>query len=150
MTLAVIYAKTPSTTGRGASGKMKPPQSEPPANKPVEQPPHKRQIDLPPPYTSIEAPKPSKTPSPNEARRSPRYKKIQEPLGLLAKRSVELETPLKPDGSPDDPNAVNLRDDTLERLTRIFDNILGIATRFQAPTFFESTIKNPHDDNGRI
>ncbi len=104
-------------------------------------------IDLPPPYTTILPPGPPRS---KDDQPAAFQDKMRELMDLLAKRRVEFSIPVGPDGKPDDPRAVNLRDDTLARMTRIIDNLLSIGTRLQAPTFFESTVKKRQNDDGWI
>ena len=103
-------------------------------------------IDLPPPYTTIAPPAPPRPKDDHPA--AFRKKKMQDLMDILAKRKVVRDIPLGPDGKPDDPNAIDLRDDTLERVSRIIDNLLAVGTRFQTPTFFESTMKQSRNDDG--
>ena len=119
-----------------SSGRMKAPEAPP------------GRIDLPPPYTTIAPPGQTEPPKPKDDHPASFQKKMQELMDILAKRKVVKSIPLGPNGKPDDKNAVDLRDDTLERMTRIIDNLLAIGTRFQAPTVFESTVKKPRDDDG--
>ncbi|MEQ9556197.1 MAG: hypothetical protein RIG67_10510 [Rhodospirillales bacterium] len=102
-------------------------------------------IDLPPPYTTIAPPEP---PRPKDGHPAAFQDKMRELIDILAKRTVKHTIPVGPNGKPDDRNAVNLRDDTLERLTRILDNLLSVGTLLKAPTFFESTVQPSRDDNG--
>ncbi|MCF3628168.1 hypothetical protein RJ527_08835 [Thalassospiraceae bacterium LMO-SO8] len=108
----------------------------------------KARIDLPPPYTDIPPPGPAAPPRPKDDHPASFRDQMQDLLDLLAKRKVEYIIPVGPNGKPDDRNAVNLRDDTLERLTRIFDNLLSVGTLLKAPTFFESTVKPSRDNDG--
>lgn len=110
----------------------------------------KARIDLPPPYTDIPPPGPAAPPRSQDDPPASFEKKMQELFDILAKRATVHSIPIGPDGKPDDPNAVDLRDDTLERMTRIIDNLLGVATKFRAPTFFESTVKKNRNDDGWI
>lgn len=104
-------------------------------------------IDLPPPYTTIPPPDRAAPPRP-KADKPPSFQdQMRELINILAKRTVVHTIPVGPDGRPDDRKAVNIRDDTLERLTRILDNLLSIGTLLKTPTFFESTVKPSRDDD---
>jgi hypothetical protein len=105
-------------------------------------------IELPPPYTTILPPGRTAPPRPKDEQPNSFANNIQELINILAKRTVVHTIPVGPNGKPVDRLAVNVRDDTLERLTRIFDNLLSVGTLLKAPTFFESTVKPSRDDDG--
>ena len=128
-----------------SSGQMKPPASTPS----IQQASDKR-IDLPPPYTSVLPPKADKPPATKPTQDRSFQDSMRDLLDIIAKRQVHLKIPVDEKGKPLDSKAVNIRDDTLERLTRIIDNLLAIGTRFQAPTVFESTVKKPQGNDDWI
>lgn len=126
------------------------PRREPPLTGPGASP---RPI-LPPPYRTIDGKVAPKTPAKPGAPKPETEPGFQDKLGdliaLLQKRQYQGEFQTDKEGNlRKDLPLIDLREDTLERMTRVIDNLISIFTLLRSPTIVTPTVENPLGDKGR-
>lgn len=109
---------------------------------------------LPPPYRSIdgkEAPETSIRPGAAKPGTAPGLQdKLGDLIALLQKRQYQGEFQTDKEGNLRmDLPLIDLREDTLERMTRVIDNLISLFTLFRSPTIVTPTAEDPHGDKGR-
>ncbi len=87
--------------------------------------------------------KPQAPKKPPGAERGNTLRRLATLRELLARRRVDMDIPVDPEGKPDDVKAVNRRTVIIDGMIGILDNLLAVGSLFRAPTIVTPTVKDP-------
>jgi len=104
---------------------------------------------LPPPYRTIDGKETPETPA--KPGTEPGFQdKLGDLIALLQKRQYQGEFQIDKEGNlRKDLPLIDLREDTLERMTRVIDNLISIFTLLRSPTIVTPTVEDPLGGKGR-